>query len=926
MPDLPTGTVTFLFTDLEGSTRLWEEQPEAMRAALARHDEILRNAVESHGGHVVKTTGDGLHAAFATAHDAVLAGVDAQGGLAGETWALPAPLLVRMGIHTGEADLRGGDYYGTAVNRAARVSAAAHGGQIVVSHATEEVARDHLGNLDLVDLGEHRLRDLARAERIFQVGAPGLETDFPPLRSLEAFPSNLPPQLTSFVGRDDEIALLAKTLGEVRLVTLVGVGGVGKTRLATQVAAEVLPRFPDGAWLCELAAASDPDAMIQVVAATLGVHPHPNMTLEGSIVDYLRAKRLLLVLDNCEHLLEAAGDLAEGILRACPDVRLLATSREGLAVLGEQVWPLRSLRSPASGSADDVAISTAGRLFTERAQGAAPGFRIDASNASAVAEICRRLDGIPLAIELAAARVTAMSPTEIANLLDERFRLLTGGRRTAVERHQTLRATVDWSYSLLEPDERLVFERLGVFSGDFDGAAASAVVTGDGLETWDVVDALASLVAKSMINAEKTTEDTTRFSMLETLRQYAREQLDESGAADEWRRRHARHYAAVAERLGPDLRGPDELRVRRHIRLELDNLRAAVTWALDRDDAEDIELGVAIIADLHDEASADIASGIGTWAERAVPHARNSTSARRRAVLAAAAFTALQVRADLATGRALALEAVAEPLTDTRPVSFGANGTLAMTYAFEGDLESTRKSLATVNEQLDALGEFPFEQSIVHSTAADLLLMLGDLDEARREAEESLRIARPLQNPTALALALFAVGWSFAVDEPDAALAALDESIALTRAGGVDSAFGSTLAIAAQIRARQGDARGALEGAREAIAYSHDVGDRMNMSTAIARGASIAAMLGYQDLGAVVAGIVEGAALGVRLSEHFSESEIADYRLVQEQARTAIGDAAYDAATARGAAMGSDEVVAYTLGELDRILAELDDA
>ncbi len=476
MSGLPTGTVTFLFTDLEGSTRLWEEHPEPMRAALARHDEILREAVEGHRGHVVKTTGDGLHAVFATAHDAVLAGVDAQRDLSAETWALPTPLRVRMGVHTGEADLREGDYYGTAVNRAARVSAAAHGGQIVVSHATEEVARDHLGALELVDLGEHRLRDLARPERVFQVGAVGLDTDFPPLRSLDAFPSNLPPQLTSFVGREDELMLVEKALEETRLVTLVGVGGVGKTRLATQIAAEVLPRFPDGAWLCELAAAGDPEAMIQVVAATLGVQPHPNVSLEGSILEYLRAKRLLVVLDNCEHLLETAGDLAEGVLRECPGVRILATSREGLAVLGEQVWPLRSLRPPASESVDDVAISTAGRLFTERAQAAAPGFGIDAANAVAVAEICRRLDGIPLAIELAAARVTAMSPTEIARLLDERFRLLTGGRRTAVERHQTLRATVDWSYSLLEPDERLVFERLGVFSGDFDGAAASAVV------------------------------------------------------------------------------------------------------------------------------------------------------------------------------------------------------------------------------------------------------------------------------------------------------------------------------------------------------------------------------------------------------------------------------------------------------------------
>ena len=917
---LPTGTVTFLFTDLEGSTRLWEEHPEPMRAALARHDEILREAVEGHCGHVVKTTGDGLHAVFATAHDAVLAGVDAQRDLSAETWALPTPLRVRMGVHTGEADLREGDYYGTAVNRAARVSAAAHGGQIVVSHATEEVARDHLGALELVDLGEHRLRDLARPERVFQVGAVGLDTDFPPLRSLDAFPSNLPPQLTSFVGREDELMLVEKALEETRLVTLVGVGGVGKTRLATQIAAEVLPRFPDGAWLCELAAAGDPEAMIQVVAATLGVQPHPNVSLEGSILEYLRAKRLLVVLDNCEHLLETAGDLAEGVLRECPGVRILATSREGLAVLGEQVWPLRSLRPPASESVDDVAISTAGRLFTERAQAAAPGFGIDAANAVAVAEICRRLDGIPLAIELAAARVTAMSPTEIARLLDERFRLLTGGRRTAVERHQTLRATVDWSYSLLEPDERLVFERLGVFSGDFDGAAASAVVAGDGLEAWDVVDALAGLVAKSMVIAEKTPEDTTRFSMLETLRQFAREQLDATGDGDTWRRRHAQHYAGVALDISPDLRGPGELAARRRVRLELDNLRAAVNWALDRDDADDAEVGIGIIADLQDEASANVASGIGTWAERAVHHARRSTPARRRSVLGVAAFTALQSRADLATGRALALEAVEIPLAADRPVSFVANSTLAMSYAYAGELELLRAHLEMTHEQLDALGDMPYERSLMRSTAANLLQSLGDLEEARSEAEAALRIARTLESPTALALALFAVGWSFALDDPDAALQALEESIALTRAGSLDGAFGSALALAAGIRARKGDRRRALEGLREALVYSHEVGSRMNFNFAVAVGAAVVARSGRAELAAVFAGVADGA------DYTWSGEEQADFEHTQQEARTALGDAAYDAKRQRGATMAYEEVVAVVLGELDRVIAELEDA
>jgi predicted ATPase/class 3 adenylate cyclase len=555
MGELPAGTVTFLFTDLEGSTRLWEQYPEGMKDALAHHDEILRGAVESHGGYVVKTTGDGLHAAFSVAPGAIDAARDAQRALA--NFEGPGgPMRVRMGVHTGAAAHRDGDYYGTPVNRAARLAAAAHGGQVVVSLATAELVGDDLPEgTELTDLGEHRLRDLSRPEHVFQLRAPGLATTFPPLRTVDAYPTNLPLQLTSLVGRDDVLSKVVKALEYSRLVTITGVGGVGKTRLATQVAAELLPRLPDGAWLCELAAANDPDSLVQVAAATLGVQQRPNVSLEGSILEYLRAKDLLIVLDNCEHLLDAASRLAEGVLHECPDIRILATSREGLAVEGEQVWPLRSLEVPAGATTEELAVSGAGRLFEERAQAVAPGFEIDSRSANAIAEICRRLDGIPLALELAAARVASMSPTEIEALLDERFRLLTGGRRTAVERHQTLRATVDWSYSLLERTERLVFDRLGVFAGSFDGAAVAAVVAGEGIEHWDVVNAMASLVGKSMVSAEITANDTTRYSMLETLRQYARERLDESGDADAWRRRHVAHYAAFAEDAAPGLVG-----------------------------------------------------------------------------------------------------------------------------------------------------------------------------------------------------------------------------------------------------------------------------------------------------------------------------------------------------------------------------------
>jgi hypothetical protein len=391
-----------------------------------------------------------------------------------------------VGIHTGVAELRDGDYFGSAVNRAARLEGIAHGGQIVVSQATEALVRDGLDDgVDLVDLGAHRLRDLSRAERVFQVVHPQLQREFPALRSLDAFPGSLPVQVTSFVGRDEDVARIAGMLDEVSLVTLIGTGGVGKTRLAVQVAAEVVPRFADGAWLCELAVVDDGDAMAQVVASALGCLQRQGLSLRDSIVEYVKVRELLLVLDNCEHLLEDAGALADAVLRRCPKVTILATSREGLDVAGERVVRVRSLDAPdVSATGDDVAASPAVRLFRDRAADTGADTTWDAVQCAAVGEICRRVDGIPLAIELAAARTASMSPADVASHLDERFRLLTGKRRGRVERHQTLRATVEWSYQLLDDNERAVFDRLGVFAGSFEAPAAVAVAGGDDLDTW----------------------------------------------------------------------------------------------------------------------------------------------------------------------------------------------------------------------------------------------------------------------------------------------------------------------------------------------------------------------------------------------------------------------------------------------------------
>jgi predicted ATPase len=381
------------------------------------------------------------------------------------------------------------------VNRAARLMSAAHGGQIVVSRATEELIQD--GKVELVDLGEQALRDLARPERVFQVAHSGLVRDFPHLSSLDSFGGNLPLQVTSFVGRDDDLARVVAVLEDSSLVTLTGTGGVGKTRLAVQVAAELVPRFGDGAWFCELAAVDDGEAMAQVVSAALGCRQWPGLSLAQSIVEYLKVRELLLVLDNCEHLLDEASDFAGAVTRACPKVRVVATSREALDVAGERVVRVRSLDAPASSaSGDELAQSTAVRLFTDRAMDAGADTAWDTLQLAAVGEICRRVDGIPLAIELAAARTASMSPADVAAHLDERFRLLTGKRRGRVERHQTLRATVEWSYQLLDDQERLVFDRLGVFAGTFDVPAAVSGAGGGDRDGWEISDARASLVAQ----------------------------------------------------------------------------------------------------------------------------------------------------------------------------------------------------------------------------------------------------------------------------------------------------------------------------------------------------------------------------------------------------------------------------------------------
>ncbi len=587
---LPAGTLTFLFTDIEGSTRLWDQHPEAMKSALARHDAILKDAIESNHGRVLQSAGDGLHAVFETAAHGVEAALAAQRALIAGQWdeIEPTALRVRMGLHTGEAELREGDYYGGTLNRAARIMSAGHGGQVLLSAVTAELVRRQLSDhAALVDLGEHRLKGLLEAEHIFQVRAPDLAAEFPALNSLSTARHNLPLELTSFIGRERELTETQEKLGQARLLTLVGPGGTGKTRLSIQIGAAQLDRFEDGVWLVELAPIADPAFIVSTIADVLGLREAQGTPLMTLLVDYLRARQALLLLDNCEHLVEASARVADQLLRACPKLKIVASSREALGVDGETVYRVPSLSLP-EGSSRDLMRYEATRLFIERAAKAEPRFQATAENAGAIIQICRRLDGIPLAIELAAARVKLLTPEQIAARLDDRFKLLTGGSRTALPRQQTLRALIDWSYQSLNELEQRVLRRLAVFSGGWSLEAAEAVVAEP-----ELLEALLGLVNKSLVNVVERS-GAARYGFLETIRQYAMERLLETDEAAATRDRHLDFVLSLPGPVEPGLFGEQSVAWLDQMEEEHDNLRAALEWAASNDLPKAVQLALAL--------------------------------------------------------------------------------------------------------------------------------------------------------------------------------------------------------------------------------------------------------------------------------------------------------------------------------------------
>jgi predicted ATPase/class 3 adenylate cyclase len=915
--ELPSGTVTFLFTDLEGSTRLWEEHPDAMRAALARHDELLTEAVEGAGGRVVKSTGDGAHGVFVRAEDAVNAAITAQMVLAREAWGVTGPLRVRMGLHTGSAELREGDYYGPALNRAARLMAAAHGGQVVVSQASADLVRDApLDPVGFLDLGEHRLRDLGRPEHVFQLTHPELRSEFPPLRTLDSMPGNLPVQLTEFVGRNDELRAVSKLLEDARVVTLIGPGGVGKTRLALQATAEEIARFRDGAWFVDLAPVDDPGLVAATVASALLV-PEPRQgTVEDALLVALRHQRLLVVLDNCEHLVDAAAGFVDLLVHACGELTVLATSREALGLVGEDTFSVKPLAIPPVDAFGDVAslgANDAVRLFVERAASARDSFQLTVENAPAVGELCRRLDGIPLAIELAAARVQSMNPSDIVDRLNERFRLLAHGRRSGLARHQTLRGAVDWSYELLEPGEQLVFERCSAFAGGFTLEAAEAVVVGEGVERLDVVDLVSSLVAKSMVVADDVAGP-ARYRTLEMLRDYGASRLAERGETQSVLRRHALYYLAVAERAGPRLLGADSDASLAEINGEYDNLRGALIWSEDNPDGDSLTRVAFALAPYWYQKGL-WREGL-TWLRAALATTTDETASTIKARLSAfAGFMATEMGQWDEAHEWLDASIELTRQADEPPIPL-----VPATLALEA-LEQNRRDDA-VGEAEQALAAArqrndPFWESFA---LASLSLMTSlTTDEADTSlADQAVEIARAQRNRFLIGHTLISAGVGRVRTEPGVAVAVLDEGIAITYEDTRWSQLNQAHLFRGLAHLRLGHTQQAVDDLSTALRVSYFGGNVYYVAIALTTTAGILSRQSSQQTAAV-----RMLAVADRLRDEAglvgAPRDVSAQRSISERLTHAIGPERYDQAWAAGRQTSLDEIVAVAQAELEQL-------
>jgi predicted ATPase/class 3 adenylate cyclase len=914
-PEQPGGTVTLLFTDIEGSTLLLQALGAGYADLLAAHHRLLREIFEAQGGTELGSAGDGLYFSFPSARAALAGAVAAQRAIAAHEWPPGASVRVRMGLHTGEPRAAETGYVGVDVHIAARIGAAGHGGQILISQTTRDLVASDVGpGVSTQDLGEHRLKDLFAAQRIFQVSVEGLPATFPALRTLDARPNNLPRELTTFVGRDDELLDAKRLLMSARLLTLTGPGGVGKTRLAVELAARLIADFDDGVWLVELGDLSDGAFVPQAIATTLNVREQAGRDLLTELTDHLAHRQLLLILDNCEHLVAEAARAANAILRRCPGVRIVATSREGLGVPGEAIFAVPSLGVPAAAGRrsrrtanhEPLTRYDAVRLFAERAAAIQPSFELTSANTEAVVRICRCLDGVPLALELAAARVRALSVEQIATRLDSSFRLLAGGSRVAVSRHQTLQAAMDWSYELLSDEERAVLRRLAVFAGDFELEAAEAVCRGDTVAGDEVLDLLVRLVDKSLVVADVSGSEVD-YRLLGTIRQYARERLEEAGEAEEAGQRHRDWYLKLVEAAKFEFfQGPESTAWLERLEHEHDNLRAALDFSAQEAAGSDAGLRLAAALWRFWEMRGYLEEG-RAWLERMLASTAAAPSALRANALTGAGVLA-SMQGDLPAANAFNEESLAlhRQLGNPNSIAYALNN-LANIAVQQGDYGRARALYEEGNELTRSVGDVRGLAFGLTNTA-DVEARLGDTAAARAHFDEAVRTFQAHGDLWGMAFALDSFGLveRASGDLPEAR-SLHEQALAISRRLGDERGVARTLGHLGDLAAERGDRGEAVQLLLDSAAIRQRLGDLPGLATALERLAWVA-----EDSDAEDAARLLGAAealresIGVPLPPASREDHARRLAAISD----VMGAVAFEAARRDGRVMALEEVLA----------------
>jgi predicted ATPase/class 3 adenylate cyclase len=918
MAVLPTGTVTFLFTDIEGSTKLWEQSPRGMQVALTRHDALLWEAIERHGGFVFKTVGDAFCAVFPTALDALESALAAQRTLLSEAWGDEiGALSARMALHTGAAHERDGDYFGPPVNRVARLLSAGHGGQVLLSSSTQELVRDHLPpQTHLRDLGERRLKDLSRPERIFQLTAPDLPSEFPPLRTLETHTNNLPLQATPLIGREQEVEAVCGLLrsSETRLLTLLGPGGTGKTRVGLQVAAELVDDFEDGVFFVPIAAITDPTLVAPTIARVLGLSEGGAQPPEELLEGYLRDRQTLLLLDNLEQVLESAS-VVDRLLSTAANLKILATSRIPLGLYGEYEFPVPPLSLPDPESLpplEHLPEYEAVRLFVERARAVKPDFSLTEENAPAVVEICARLDGLPLAIELAAARIKLLPPQVLLDRLGNRLKILTGGARNLPERQRTLRNAIEWSYGLLDEGEKMLFGRLGVFSSGATLEAMEAVCDAEGDLPTDAFEGASSLLDKSLLRQEEGAGGEPRFVMLETIHEFANVMLEDSGEAEAVRRARAEYFLALAEEAEPMLWGAEDATWLDRLDREHDNMRAVLSWAIEHEEATlALRVGGALRWFWYMEGY----YGEGRrWLEAALDKDWGAAAADARARALEGVGWLAAGQGDLDRAEAAAKEGL------KLSTEAGLGDVVA------ADLQNVLgEAVARQRGDYERAAELLTEGVALHRKAGDIrgvAWSLGNLanvssdrgnyEQAKELYEEGLALSRRLGGAELLGAYLISLGYESLLEgEPERAIALNEEAAELFRKrgrrGGLHQALGN-LGWATLLR---GDYERAETLHKQSLRVSQDLGDKLVASESVEGLACTAGAQGEAERSA----ILFGAAEGLREAEGYQQAP-RDRSLREPYlaaAHVEVGEAAWSAAWEKGRSMQFEDAVVYAL-------------